>query len=116
MGNYWRGVSRQEMLQTELELIIDAGSIPREAVQVTDVSLDEDGMTDIYESQNFIHEVRVAGVSDDLPTLVMIHGYMAGGAYFYKMLSHLRSSFNIVLIDTLGQGCSGRPTLAPGVF
>ena len=46
MGNYWRGVSRQEMLQTELELITGAGSIPRDAVQVTDVFLDEDSTTD----------------------------------------------------------------------
>ena len=46
----------------------------------------------------------------------MIHGYMAGGAFFYKMLSHLRSSFNVVMIDTLGQGSSGRPEIAPSAF
>ena len=39
----------------------------------------------------------------------MIHGFGGGGAVFYKMIKHLRDHFEVVTIDLLGQGMSGRP-------
>lgn len=46
---------------------------------------------------------------DGLPKLLMIHGFGGGGAVFYKMIKHLRDHFEVVTIDLLGQGMSGRP-------
>ena len=56
-----------------------------------------------------MHEVRVRGTNEDLPTLVMVHGYMAGGMQFCKMMTYLRDYFHVITIDLLGMGSSGRP-------
>ena len=61
------------------------------------------------DSENYIHEVHVRGSKEGLPVLVMIHGYLAGGFQFGKMLRHLRDYFEIFMIDLPGMGCSGRP-------
>ena len=59
-------------------------------------------------SQDYIHEIRVPGLQDDLPVLVMIHGYMRGGMQFYKMMPHLRKKYHVIAVDLLGMGASSR--------
>ena len=49
------------------------------------------------------------GNKEDLPTIVMIHGYMSGGIQFCKMLPKLRDHYHVRTIDLLGMGASGRP-------
>ena len=63
----------------------------------------------MQDSDNYIHEVRVKGSREGLPILVMIHGYLAGGLQFCKMMKYLRPYFEVVTIDLLGMGASGRP-------
>ena len=41
--------------------------------------------------------------------MVMIHGFGGGGAVFFKMMYHLSNYFEVIAIDLLGQGASGRP-------
>jgi len=77
--------------------------IPAEAISIRNVRLDDVG------EQNYVHEVRIRGVTEGLPKLVMLHGYMAGGVQFFKMMGYLRHYFEILTIDLLGMGRSGRP-------
>ena len=71
MGNRWKGISAERLYECETEMLLLHG-IPTEAYTIRNVSLSAD-------EDNYIHEIRVKGYSEDLPTLVMIHGYMAGG-------------------------------------
>ena len=48
--------------------------IPEDMYTIKDVPLDNTN-----DSQNYIHEIRVKGKSEGLPTLVLIHGYLSGG-------------------------------------
>ena len=98
---------------SEKALLLSTG-IPEEAIQVRDVYINADNNPGSEE--NFIHEIRIKGARENLPKLLMVHGFMAGGAYFYKMFKHLHEHFEVIAIDTLGQGCSGRPTLSPLAF
>lgn len=41
--------------------------------------------------------------------MVLIHGYGAGGAIFYRILNDLSEYFHLFVIDLLGMGSSGRP-------
>jgi len=77
--------------------------VPEEAISIRNVRLDD--MND----QHYIHEVRIKGEHEGLPKLVMIHGYMAGGGQFSKMIGYLRPYFEVLTIDLLGMGRSGRP-------
>lgn len=104
MGNWWKGVSETKLAESELRLFTQNG-IPLDAIEIRNVRFD-----DVGGGENYIHEVSIRGVQEGLPTLVMIHGYMSGGAQFFKMVNHLRPFFEIVMIDLLGMGRSGRPT------
>ena len=44
--------------------------------------------------------------------MVLVHGYGAGGAVFFKILKDLSRYFHIYVVDLLGMGCSGRPPYA----
>ena len=66
-------------------------------------------LDDGADSQNYIHEISVKGAREGLPTLVLIHGYMSGGVQFCKLMGHLRNHFNLLAIDLVGFGSSGRP-------
>ena len=59
-------------------------------------------------NQDYIHEIRVKGVSADLPILVLIHGYMSGGMQFCRMMPDLRKNYNVITMDMLGMGASSR--------
>ena len=41
--------------------------------------------------------------------MVLVHGYGAGGAVFFKILKDLSMYFHLYLVDLLGMGSSGRP-------
>lgn len=39
----------------------------------------------------------------------MIHGFGGGGAIFVKMIPYLQNYFDVIGVDLLGMGGSGRP-------
>ena len=41
--------------------------------------------------------------------MVLVHGYGAGGAVFFRILKDLSHFFHLYVVDLLGMGCSGRP-------
>ena len=45
----------------------------------------------------------------NLPKIVLIHGYGGGGAIFAKMIAHMTEHYEVYTIDLLGMGASGRP-------
>ena len=44
-----------------------------------------------------------------LPVLVLIHGYAAAGALFYKIIKMLIQEFCVIFMDIIGMGGSSRP-------
>jgi cardiolipin-specific phospholipase len=73
------------------------------------------------ENELTIHGVHVQSRKDDQVTtaktmtstpLVLLHGYMNAGAYFYRNFGGLARYFqNIYALDTLGWGLSSRPSM-----
>jgi cardiolipin-specific phospholipase len=47
--------------------------------------------------------------SEANPPLVLLHGYCAGSAVFYKIIGYLAEYFSLYCIDLLGMGRSSRP-------
>jgi pimeloyl-ACP methyl ester carboxylesterase len=44
-----------------------------------------------------------------LQKCVIIHGYGGGGAVFSKMMKHMQNHYEVITMDLLGMGNSGRP-------
>lgn len=68
---------------------------------IQDVHLFED------DPEGFVHCMEV-GDSEN-PTMLLIHGYAAGGGLFYKVLKRLAEKFHVIVMDLIGMGGSGRP-------
>ena len=103
MGNTWKGCSDEKMLAAEMKLLQTAGIECEDIIQ-EDVNLD--GRRG---SSNYIHQVTVKPKEQGRPKLVMIHGFGGGGAVFFKMIHYLSNYFEVIAVDLLGQGASGRP-------
>jgi pimeloyl-ACP methyl ester carboxylesterase len=50
----------------------------------------------------YINTVTFKNKSEDAPTLVIIHGYGASQAFFFRNFDGLAKHFNVVAIDQLG--------------
>jgi len=61
------------------------------------------------DGENYIHEIRVKPTKQNLPKLICIHGFGGGGAQFFGMMPLLQNYFEVVTVDMLGMGASGRP-------
>ena len=44
--------------------------------------------------------------------MVLIHGFGGAGAVFLRMAPILQKNFDLVIVDLLGMGASGRPVFA----
>lgn len=82
---------------------MELSTIDRETVRIQDVQVDEDDL------QGFVHVMEVGQRNAGKPTMVLIHGYAAGGGLFYKILKRLGERFHILVLDLIGMGGSGRP-------
>lgn len=58
-------------------------------------------------SGNYIYYLTAGDEAD--PPLVILHGYCAGSAVFYKIIGFLSEYFSVYCIDLLGMGRSSRP-------
>lgn len=61
----------------------------------------------IFTNGNSLHFTRAGDVTKT--PLILLHGYCAGSAVFYKILGSLASHFNVYCVDLLGMGRSSRP-------
>ena len=104
MGNAWKGCSDEKLLESEIDLLIHNNKITREDILIENINLD--GRAD---SQNYIHQITIKPKKEGLPKIVMIHGFGGGGAVFCNMIPYLCNYFEVILIDLLGMGASGRP-------
>lgn len=91
------------MIASESTLLMTAG-IERDDIVQEDINLDGK-----RGSPNYIHQVTVKPKEHGLPKIVMIHGFGGGGAVFFKMIHHLSRFFEVITVDLLGMGASGRP-------
>ena len=104
MGNFWTGRDRSKLLEHELKMFTLTGKIQAEQVVQEDVYLDDDRT-----GQNFIHQITIKPEKQGLPKVVLIHGYGGGGGVYFKMVEHMVNYYEVILIDLLGMGASGRP-------
>jgi len=49
------------------------------------------------------------GEKEDLPKLLLIHGFGASGMTYYRIAAQLSKFFRVTTFDLLGMGASGRP-------
>jgi len=49
------------------------------------------------------------GEKEDLPKLLLIHGFGASGMTYYRIAAQLSKFFRVTIFDLLGMGASGRP-------
>ncbi|CDW85672.1 UNKNOWN [Stylonychia lemnae] len=128
MGNYWHGISNEQLHSAELALL-RRGGLTHDQIRIQDVKIpvlayqyrkgqDYEHLYD--EAENFIHHIEIDirdedGTNQDQgknlkkPTFILLHGYGAGGAIFYKMIKDLGKYFRLFVVDLYGMGSSGRP-------
>lgn len=118
MGNTWKGISNEKLINAEVALIKRSGlkdddwryhNINIEDKEGAPVEID---FSSNQESENYLHciEIKRKDIKKDLPTLVLTHGYGAGIGIFYRVLFDLAEYFHVYAVDLLGMGASGRPT------
>ena len=73
MGNWWTGVSADKLSACE-ENLMRLNNMHVDDFTIRNIRLDDD-----HENENFIHETHVKGTKENLPKLLMIHGYLSGG-------------------------------------
>ena len=103
MGNLWTGRDRAKLMEAELKMFTMPG-LSEADIEQKDIYLDGD-----ENGQNFIHYVTVKGKREGLQKVVMIHGYGGGGGVFTKMTEHMQQYYEVITMDLLGMGASGRP-------
>ncbi len=57
--------------------------------------------------QQFMHTISAG--APDAPPLVLVPGYGAGAAFYFRNLAGLASHFRTHAVDLLGTGMSGAP-------
>lgn len=92
-------VSRSEALHAERELLRHAGA---EDAEIRDVPCGPS-------HEHVMHTVTVPGRSSSgKPALVLMHGYAAGSAFYFKNLLPISERYQVHAVDWLGKGLSGR--------
>jgi pimeloyl-ACP methyl ester carboxylesterase len=111
MGNYWKGTSDESLYAAEMALMRRAGLSEAE-YKIHNKPIDEG------DPEQYIHciEVQRSDIAEEaraaMPKMVLIHGYGAGGCYFFRVIKDLAQNFHLYVVDLMGMGASGRPTYA----
>lgn len=119
MGNFWKGISDDDLLRSELALLRRAG-FTQDEFTLRNVRLggidDDDSPPQMEDSYVHHVEIRSSQVPPEvkLPIMVIVHGYGAGGCLFYRVFKGLARHFHIYVVDLLGMGSSGRPPFPTG--
>ena len=64
----------------------------------------------MFEDKPVCTHTIVCDTGEQLPILVLVHGYGGSAALFYKVMKPLSMRFKLILIDLIGMGNSSRPT------
>jgi alpha-beta hydrolase superfamily lysophospholipase len=101
MGNYMKGVDDQKLMDAE-KALFNLSGLDYSTIKITNVVIDTEG--------NYVRTFDIPPISETAPTVVIIHGYGAFAAIFYKVLKSLvDAGLHLVLIDIIGMGTSSRP-------
>ena len=88
MGNYWKGTSYEYLQDAEIALLKRAGLSENDYV-IRNTQIEED------DPEKYIHCVEVLSSEipeakrKTMPKMVLVHGYGAGGCYFFKVIKDL---------------------------
>jgi len=102
-ANIWRGYCPKKTLVAERDAFVFCGASDQSIIQ-EDIYLDGK-----VGSQNFIHAVTCKSKIENAKKIVMIHGFGGGAAVFMRMVPLLQENYEVISIDLLGMGASGRP-------
>lgn len=103
MGNFWKGISDEELLETERQMLSYSG-VDYSLFRFVNVVIDDE--------RNYVRTIHLGEdkAQPDKTKLVLVHGYGASGIIFYKILKPLlEAGLHLILIDILGMGASSRP-------
>lgn len=101
MGNTWKGISDYDLRQAEINLLTRAGLEP-DTYEIHNNHISDD------DEEQYLHCVEVP--NPQLPKMVLVHGYGAGGGVFFRVVKDLSKFFHLYVVDMLGMGASGRPS------
>ena len=60
-------------------------------------------------------EANSRGDVTEKKTLLLVHGFCAGGIFFYRMFESLSKKYRLVAIDSMAHGLNSRPTECSGL-
>lgn len=98
--NLWTGYSASYEQYCEKKLIQEWSAIPFSNIKIEDITISS-------LKDDTIHCISV--VTGDKIPYVLLPGFAASGAMYYKLIKDLSSKYNLYLVDMRGMGCSGRP-------
>jgi pimeloyl-ACP methyl ester carboxylesterase len=96
------GAAHEDMLKAEQEMIKNFASLEESGLSVESKVVAGLG-TLLVSSPS--HDSIVASSK----TLVLIHGYFGGNAYYAPCLAHLSKKFKVICVEMRGWGVSDRP-------
>lgn len=96
----WTGYSEKKEQIAESVLLNRWSKVPQQNIKITDTQI-----SDIKDDK--IHCIALATGKKE--PLVMIPGFGASGALYYKVMQGLSEKYDLYLVDMRGMGCSGRP-------
>lgn len=91
---FWSRFNQYKLTQSEQKLLLFSGIVVHS------------NRVDISEGNSLYY--LTAG-DEGSPPLLMLHGYCAGSAVFYKVIGQLAQYFKVYCLDLLGMGQSSRP-------
>ena len=92
MGNTWKGISDEDLNEAEVNLLTRAG-LKTEEYTIHNTPVDE------IEVEHYIHCVEVSNT--ELPKMVLVHGYGAGGGVFFRVIKDLSKHSLMCLFSCL---------------
>jgi hypothetical protein len=123
--NKWKGTSDEDLVEAEIECMLRTGIDP-DCITIQDVVLDpqlvQQAMAPnqyilIEPQELYIHQIKLVSrkhkkhSNKPLRRALFMPGYGAPVACYFSVFKGLLNTFDeLICIDPLGMGCSGRPT------
>jgi len=96
----WTCYSEKKEKKWETNLLYKWSGLPSNYIQISDIPI-----TDIKDDK--IHCISI--ITGKKEALVILPGFGASGALYYKVMKGLSEKYDLYLVDMRGMGCSGRP-------
>jgi len=91
----WTGYSQDSERLYEAKLIHKWGGLSQKDVKISDINISSN-------PDDLIHSISISS-GDKIP-LILIPGYGASGAYYYKIMKKLSTVYDLHVVDMRGMG------------